>query len=87
MFINIWLDTSINNYVFFTNRARYDYAKEAYPDRFSKVNKILLSNIKTEGDEKDKKGSKKEGKKGVVIDISMQYGVSYNCLNGLFTIF
>lgn len=33
--------------VFFTNSIRYSYAKEAYPEEFSKVKRILLSNIKT----------------------------------------
>ena len=42
------------DYVFFTNRARYDYAKEAYPVQFNALNKILLSNIRTAGDEKEK---------------------------------
>ncbi|MCR5487742.1 MAG: hypothetical protein K6F35_09480 [Lachnospiraceae bacterium] len=41
------------DYVFFTNRARYDYAKEAYPTIFTNANKILLSNIRTEGNEKE----------------------------------
>lgn len=37
--------------VFFTNAARYEYAKEAYGEAFSRVSKILLSNIKTQADE------------------------------------
>lgn len=36
--------------VFFTNSIRYNYAQEAYPDEFVKLNKILLSNIKTKTD-------------------------------------
>lgn len=36
--------------VFFTNSIRYNYAQEAYPDEFEKLNKILLSNIKTKTD-------------------------------------
>ena len=40
-------------YVFFTNKARYDYAKEAHPAQFSDTNKILLSNIRTEGDDRE----------------------------------
>lgn len=33
--------------LFFSNSIRYSYAKEAYEDIFSKVPKVLLSNIKT----------------------------------------
>jgi 4-hydroxy 2-oxovalerate aldolase len=42
------------DYIFFTNKARYTYAKTAYPEQFEKLNKILLSNIKTDvsGNEK-----------------------------------
>ena len=42
------------DYVFFTNRARYDYAKEAYPGQFADAGKILLSNVRVSGDEKEK---------------------------------
>lgn len=34
--------------LFFVNHARYEYAKEAYADKFASTKKILLSNIKTE---------------------------------------
>lgn len=39
------------DYVFFTNSARYEYAKNAYAEVFGKVKKILLSNIKKAPDE------------------------------------
>lgn len=41
------------DYVFFTNRVRYDYAAEAYRDMFQQVKKILLSNIKTKAAKDD----------------------------------
>lgn len=34
--------------VFFTNSIRYSYAQEAYSEEFSRVQKIILSNIKTD---------------------------------------
>lgn len=37
------------DYIFFTNKIRYDYAKYAYPEKFDRTEKILLSNIKTDG--------------------------------------
>lgn len=37
--------------MFVTNTARYEYAKTAYPDKFEKTFKILLSNIKTQADD------------------------------------
>jgi len=37
------------DYLFLTNSARYEYASKAYPEAFSEVNKILLSNVKNEG--------------------------------------
>ncbi|HBA70163.1 MAG TPA: hypothetical protein DCZ40_12520, partial [Lachnospiraceae bacterium] len=38
-------------YVFFTNMVRYEYARVAYLDQFNKIPKILLSNIKTHGED------------------------------------
>lgn len=35
------------DYLFFVNHARYEYAEEAYGEKFRSVKKILLSNIKT----------------------------------------
>lgn len=35
------------DYLFFSNRVRYDYAKEIYPELFKENLKILASNIKT----------------------------------------
>ena len=37
------------DYLFFTNRVRWEYASEAFPEILAETNKILLSNIKTEG--------------------------------------
>lgn len=37
------------DYLFLTNSARYEYASAAYPEVFSKVRKILLSNVKNVG--------------------------------------
>jgi 4-hydroxy 2-oxovalerate aldolase len=39
------------DYVFLVNTSRYEYAKTAYSDLFNTTRKILLSNIKTKGDE------------------------------------
>jgi 4-hydroxy 2-oxovalerate aldolase len=41
------------DYLFITNKVRYDYAKEIYPEEFMPVKKLLLSNIKTEPDENE----------------------------------
>lgn len=38
-------------YLFLTNNARYEYAKETKSDIYSKIPKILLSSIKKDGDE------------------------------------
>lgn len=41
------------DYIFFVNHIRYDYAKEAYGEVFSQVNKIVLSNIHTKAEGKE----------------------------------
>lgn len=41
------------DYVFFVNSARYNYAKEVHNNIFKTVDKIVLSNIKTEAAEKE----------------------------------
>lgn len=41
------------DYLFLISDGRYDYAKNAYPQQFNKVRKILLSNIKTEGEDNE----------------------------------
>lgn len=41
------------DYVFFVNNARYEYAKEVYKTAFESTKKILLSNIKVNGDEQE----------------------------------
>lgn len=41
------------DYLFFISSVRYDYAKESFAEIFNKTPKILLSNIKTEPDEKE----------------------------------
>ena len=38
------------DYLFLINSIRYNYAKEAYPRKFSQMRKILLSNVKIKGD-------------------------------------
>lgn len=38
------------DYLFVMNAVRYDYAREAYPQKFYSTKRILLSNIKTEAD-------------------------------------
>ena len=39
------------DYLFFINTVRYEYAKEVYNEQFSSIPKILLSNIKTDGED------------------------------------
>lgn len=41
------------DYLFFVNKIRYDYAKEAYKEVFYATNKILLSNISTNNKDKE----------------------------------
>ncbi|MBR1572318.1 MAG: hypothetical protein IJ655_06220 [Lachnospiraceae bacterium] len=41
------------DYLFMINRARYEYARDVYPEEFNKVKKILLSNIHTESSENE----------------------------------
>ena len=38
------------DYLFFSNKVRYDYAKEVYPELFNKNQRIVVSGIKTEAD-------------------------------------
>lgn len=38
------------DYLFLSNKVRYDYAKTAYREQFDGVQKIILSNIKSDGD-------------------------------------
>lgn len=47
------------DYLFFSNRIRYDYAKEVYPELIKGINKILTSNIKTHA-----------GDKGIIINFN-----------------
>ena len=47
--VNALLPEYKYDYLFLTNKARYDYAKAAHKDQFDGTEKILLSNIKTEG--------------------------------------
>lgn len=46
--VNAVLPAYQYDYLFFVNHARYEYAREAYPDAFRQAVKLLLSNIKTE---------------------------------------
>lgn len=41
------------DYLFFVNPARYEYAKNSYPDIFKNTKRILLSNIKQQADENE----------------------------------
>jgi 4-hydroxy 2-oxovalerate aldolase len=41
------------DYLFITNKVRYNYAEEIYPEQFRSVRKILLSNIKTTAGENE----------------------------------
>lgn len=41
------------DYLFFVNPARYEYAKNSYPEMFKSTKKILLSNIKQTPDENE----------------------------------
>lgn len=41
------------DYLFFSNKTRYQYAKEIYPDAFDSTDKIIVSNVKTKADKKD----------------------------------
>ena len=51
--VNAVNDSYQCDYIFFTNKARYIYAKEAYPEQFDAARKILLSNIKTEDSDEE----------------------------------
>lgn len=41
------------DYLFFVNPARYEYAKNSYPETFKATKKIVLSNIKNEADDNE----------------------------------
>ncbi len=41
------------NYLFFSNKVRYEYAKDIYTTEFSEANKLVLSNIKTVPEKKE----------------------------------
>ena len=41
------------DYLFFINTVRYEYARDVYSEQFNAAKKILLSNIKTSGDENE----------------------------------
>lgn len=45
--INAVFENYDYDYVFFSNKVRYNYAKEIYPDLFNNFKKIVASNIKT----------------------------------------
>lgn len=51
--VNAILPEYETDYLFITNSARYDYARITYSNQFDRINKILLSNIKREGEEKE----------------------------------
>ncbi len=49
--INSIMDHYEYDFLFFSNRLRYEYAQEIYPELFRKAKKIILSNIKTKAKE------------------------------------
>lgn len=49
--VNALLDEYQYDFLFLSNKTRYNYAKETRKEQFSKTNKLLLSNIKTQADE------------------------------------
>lgn len=51
--VNALLPEYQYDYLFLTNHARYEYAKETRKEQFSNCKKILLSNIKTNGDDSE----------------------------------
>ncbi len=51
--VNAIFDSYSYDYIFFSNKGRYDYAKEIYPELFYKFHKIVASNIKTKAEEKE----------------------------------
>lgn len=51
--INAVFEKYSYDYLFFSNRIRYDYAKEIYPHPFEEYDKIVVSNIKTVPDRKE----------------------------------
>lgn len=48
--VNAILDEYDYDYLFFVNKARYEYSKNSHKNKFDKTKKILLSNIKTKKD-------------------------------------
>lgn len=51
--VNALLSGYDYDYLFLTNTVRYDYAKETHTEEFGRLNKIVLSSIKTKPDEKE----------------------------------
>ena len=51
--VNALLPEYQYDYLFLTNHARYEYAKETRKEQFKHCKKILLSNIKTDGEDKE----------------------------------
>lgn len=51
--INAIFENYVYDYVFFSNKVRYNYAKDIYPELFSSVQKIVASNIKTSSGENE----------------------------------
>ena len=49
--VNAILEGYDYDYLFFINQTRYEYAQKAFPNEFLKTKKIILSNIKHNGDE------------------------------------
>ena len=53
IFVNALNPLYEGDYLFLINASRYEYAKDIYRDQFNRTTKILLSNIKTEGNENE----------------------------------
>mgnify|MGYP004621908307 CR=1 FL=1 len=51
--INAINDSYQYDYLFFSNNIRYEYAREIFPDVFQSTSKIITSNVKTVGDERE----------------------------------
>ncbi len=51
--VNAIIDGYDYDYVFFSNHARYEYAKQVHANEFAKTKHIVLSNIKRDADENE----------------------------------
>ena len=51
--VNALVDKYVYDFCFITNSARYNYAKEAYPEQFINTPRIVTSNIKVDADKNE----------------------------------